>query len=134
MTAFDQDRQEERDARRDSGWPDDDDGRPDPSEFAETPDTYEGPMTFEGPSAPDYLHASKTLDCGHRVEAHEESGGFDEVAHVTESMVRDLLAFKIRVHSCDLTEEHLRRERDHVGWGPAEGPPSDQPGMGPVFD
>ncbi len=80
--------EEARDARADAGWPDDD-GRPDPSEYMDPPDV----MAF-----------SETLDCGHRVEASEESGGFDEVGHVTESMVRALLAFKIRVHNCELTD------------------------------
>lgn len=126
------DREEERAARADAGWPDDD-GRPDPSEYMDPPDT-DDPMTFDGPTAPDFLHISKTLDCGHRVEAHEESGGFDEVPRVTEAMVRGLLAFKVKTHDCDLTEEHMRRQRDVVGWGPAEGPPSDVPGMGPIQD
>ncbi len=65
-------------------------------------------MTFDGPSGPDFLHITKRLDCGHTVEASEDSGGFDEVAHVTESMVRALLAFKVRVHNCELTDNRLR--------------------------
>ena len=56
----------------------------------------------------DMMAFSETLDCGHRVEASEESGGFDEVAHVTESMVRRLLAFKVRVHNCELTDAATR--------------------------
>jgi hypothetical protein len=92
-----QDHQEERDARRDSGWPDDD-GRPDPSEYA-----------------PNYLAFSLRLGCGHTVEASEDSGGFDEVPRVTEKMVRDLLAFKIRVHNCELTENRIRVQQDAAG-------------------
>ena len=111
---FGYEREEERDARQDAGWPDGPD-RPDPSEYA-----------------PDRLHLSERLDCGHMVEASEDSGGMDEEPRVTEAMVRDLLAFKIKTHDCDRTEEHHRRQRDRVGWGPVEGPPSDVPGMGPV--
>ncbi len=113
-----QDHQEDRDARRDAGWPDDD-GRPDPSEYADrSGPVTDDPMTFDGPNAPDFLHISKTLDCGHRVEASEESGGFDEVGHVTESMVRDLLAFKVRVHNCELTESRVAAARRVADRGP----------------
>ena len=55
------------------------------------------------------LAFSKLLECGHRVEASEESGGFDEVAHVTESMVRALLKFRIDIHDCVATDARLAR-------------------------
>jgi hypothetical protein len=59
-------------------------------------------------AVPEYLGFSETLACGHTVEASEDSGGFDEEPRVTERMVRDLLAFKIRVHNCELTENRRR--------------------------
>jgi len=76
---------------------------------------------------------SKRLDCGHMVEASEDSGGMDELDRVTVADVERLLAFKIKTHDCERTEEHQRRQSDRVGWGPVEGPPSNIPGMGPVW-
>ncbi len=98
--------EEARDAARFYTGPDDP-GRPDPSEYMDPPA---------------FMAFSETLDCGHRVEASEESGGFDEVGHVTESMVRDALAFKIRLHDCAVTEDRLRRASDRHGSGPLDGP------------
>lgn len=60
--------------------------------------------TPEPDEPPDFLHFGKTLDCGHYVAASEESGGFDEVDHVTEAMVRDALAFRISIHDCEVIE------------------------------
>lgn len=60
---------------------------------------------YSGEAEPEYLGFSERLACGHTVEASEDSGGFDEVPRVTEKMVRDLLAFKVRVHNCELTEK-----------------------------
>ena len=70
-------------------------------------------------AVPEYLGFSERLDCGHTVEASEDSGGFDEYPRVTEKMVRNLLAFKIRVHNCELTENRIRVERAErwVWWG-----------------
>ena len=82
---FGYEREEEHDARRDAGWSDDPD-RPDPSEYE------------------DRLYLSKRLDCGHLIEASEDSGGMDEMSRVTEAMVWGLLAFKIATHDCDRYE------------------------------
>jgi hypothetical protein len=60
-------------------------------------------------AVPEYLAFSETLACGHTVEASEDSGGFDEVPRVTEKMVRDLLAFKVRVHNCELADARFLR-------------------------
>ncbi len=60
---------------------------------------------------PEVLWFSQRLSCGHTVAASEESGGFDEVPVVTEAMVLDLLAFKIRVHNCELTDNRLAASR-----------------------
>ena len=71
---------------------------------------------------PEVLWFSQRLSCGHTVAASEESGGFDEVPVVTEAMVRELLAFKIRVHDCERTEARLaeasRRAADRNLQGP----------------
>ncbi len=96
---FGYEREEERDARRDAGWPDDSD-RPDPSEYE------------------DRLYLSKRLDCGHLIEASEDSGGFDEVPRVTEAMVRDLLAFKVRVHNCEFTDARVAARNRVADGGP----------------
>ena len=82
---FAYEREEERDARRDAGWPDDPD-RPDPSEYQ------------------DSLFLEKQLDCGHRVSASEDSGGMDELLRVTAADVERLLDFKIVTHDCERFE------------------------------
>ena len=71
--------------------------------------THDSERDYSDEAVPEYLGFSELLACGHRVEASEDSGGFDEVPRVTEWMVRDLLAFKIRVHSCELTEARIAR-------------------------
>lgn len=76
---------------------------------------------YSDEAQPEYLGLSKTLDCGHRVEASEDSGGFDEVPRVTEAMVRDLLAFKIRVHNCEFTEARTRRQQQDAAGSPGIG-------------
>ena len=86
--------EEERDARQDAGWPDDPD-RPDPSEYAL-----------------DRLAFTKRLDCGHTVEASEDSGGMDELDRVTVGDVERLLDFKIKTHSCERFEKAIARR-----WG-----------------
>ena len=78
---FGYEREEERDARRDSIYPDDPD-RPDPSEYE------------------DRLYLSKRLDCGHLVEASEDSGGMDELDRVALADVQRLLDFKVASHNC----------------------------------
>ena len=84
---FGYEREEERDARRFYTGPDEPD-RPDPSEYA-----------------PDRLHFTERLECGHTVSASEDSGGMDELDRVTEEMVRNLLAFKVKTHDCRRTEK-----------------------------
>ena len=69
----------------------------------------EGANEHHQEAQPEYLAFSELLDCGHRVEASEDSGGFDEVPRVTEKMVRDLLAFKVKTHDCERTEARIRR-------------------------
>ncbi len=71
-----------------------------------------------GEAQPEYLEFSERLACGHRVEASEDSGGFDEYPTVTEKMVRNLLAFKVRVHNCELTDASVAARRRV-----ADGPP-----------
>ena len=94
---FAYEREEERDSERFYTGGDD---RPDPSEFE------------------DRLYLSKRLDCGHTVEASEDSGGFDEVPRVTEAMVRDLLAFKVRVHNCEFTDARVAARNRVADGGP----------------
>ena len=77
---FAYEREEERDAERFYTGSDD---RPDPSEYE------------------DRLYLSKRLDCGHTVEASEDSGGMDELDQVTMADVQRLLDFKIATHKCD---------------------------------
>jgi len=79
--------EEERDSRRFYTGSDEPD-RPDPSEYA-----------------PDRLAFTKRLDCGHTVEASEDSGGMDELDRVTEGMVRNLLASKVKTHDCGRTDQ-----------------------------
>ena len=50
---------------------------------------------------PGYLYASTRLPCGHVLSASEDSGGMDELPRVTQDAVDRLLAFKIRVHTCE---------------------------------
>ncbi len=83
---FAYEREEERDARRDSSWPDDPD-RPDPSEYRDSPHFL-----------------SRRLDCGHTVTADEDAGGMDELDRVTSADVRRLLEFKIKTHDCERYE------------------------------
>ena len=71
--------------------------------------THDSDRDYSDEAQPDCLHLTKRLDCGHMVSASEDSGGFDEVPRVTEAMVRALLAFKVRVHSCELTEARIAR-------------------------
>ncbi len=49
----------------------------------------------------DGLHLSYRLECGHRVEASEDSGGMDELPRVTFAIVERLLDFKINTHNCE---------------------------------
>ena len=56
--------------------------RPDPSEYE------------------DRLYLSKRLDCGHLVEASEDSGGMDELDRVALADVQRLLDFKVASHNC----------------------------------
>ncbi len=86
-------REEELDSRRHSMWPDDPD-RPDPSEYMDA-----------------FISFTRTLDCGHRVSAHEEDGGFDEIPRVTEADVLRLLDFKIATHDCARYEKRLQTAR-----------------------
>ena len=90
---FAYEREEEHDARRDAGWPDDPD-RPDPSEYE------------------DRLYLSKRLECGHSVSASEDSGGMDELDRVTVAGVERLLDFKVASHNCERVEaaERVRWE------------------------
>ena len=90
---FAYEREEERDARRDSTYPDDPD-RPDPSEYAEP------------------LYRTRLLDCGHLVAAGEDSGGMDELDRVTVGDVERLLDFKVGSHNCERFEaaERIRGE------------------------
>ncbi len=94
LLPFGYEREEERDARRDAGWPDDPD-RPDPSEYA-----------------PDCFHLTKRLDCGHMVSASEDSGGMDELPRVTIADVERLLDFKVATHDCGrfVAAERIRVE------------------------
>ncbi len=62
---------------------------------------------------PDFICFGRLLDCGHRVSASEESGGFDEAPVVTEAMVRKLLDFKVKTHDCERTEKRVTTAR---GW------------------
>ncbi len=79
--------------------------------------THDSERDYSDEATPEYLGFTETLDCGHRVAASEDSGGFDEVPRVTEKMVRDLLAFKVRVHNCELTDAS-----GSPGVGPDGGP------------
>ncbi len=79
---FAYEREEERDSERFYTGPDDPD-RPDPSEYE------------------DRLYLSERLDCGHLVEASEDSGGMDELDRVTLADVQRLLDFKIATHRCE---------------------------------
>ena len=81
---FAYEREEERDSER--FYTGSDDG-PDPSEYE------------------DRLYLSKRLDCGHRVEASEDSGGMDELDRVTLADVQRLLDFKIATHNCGRFEK-----------------------------
>ena len=67
---------------------------------------------------PDHLAFNERLACGHTVEASEDSGGFDELPEVTEVMVRALLAFKVRVHNCELTDSRVAAARRVADGGP----------------
>ncbi len=80
--------------------------------------THDSERDYSDEAIPEYLGFSELLDCGHRVEASEDSGGFDEVPRVTEAMVRDLLAFKIRVHNCELTDASVAARRRVADSGP----------------
>lgn len=80
---FAYEREEERDAERFYTGPDDPD-RPDPNEYEDSG-----------------LYLSKRLDCGHMVEASEDSGGMDELDRVTVADVQRLLDFKIATHKCE---------------------------------
>ncbi len=92
-------REEERDAER--FYTGSDDG-PDPSEYE------------------DRLYLSKRLDCGHRVEASEDSGGMDELDRVTVADVQRLLDFKISTHNCERVE--AQDAAGSPGIGPNGGP------------
>ncbi len=80
---FAYEREEERDSERFYTGSDD---RPDPSEYE------------------DRLYLSKRLECGHTVEASEDSGGMDELDRVTVADVERLLAFKVGSHNCERFE------------------------------
>ncbi len=88
---FAYEREEERDAERFYTGGDD---RPDPSEYE------------------DRLYWSNRLECGHLVEASEDSGGMDELDRVTLADVQRLLDFKIKAHNCERFEaaERIRAE------------------------
>lgn len=77
------------------------DDRPDPSEYQ------------------DSLHLTKRLDCGHIVEAGEDSGGMDELDRVTLADVERLLEFKIKTHDCGRYEKRKQAARLWaIGGGP----------------
>ncbi len=80
--------------------------------------THDSQRDYSEEAPPEYLGFSELLDCGHRVEASEDSGGFDEVPRVTEAMVRDLLAFKVRVHNCELTDARVAARNRVADGGP----------------
>ena len=81
--------EEARDAERFYTGPDDPD-RPDPSEYR------------------DSVHLTKWLDCGHIVEASEDSGGMDELDRVTVADVERLFDFKIATHDCGRYEDVVK--------------------------
>ena len=53
----------------------------------------------------DSLYRTKRLDCGHLVEASEDSGGMDELDRVTLADVERLLDFKVATHDCGRFEK-----------------------------
>ncbi len=91
LLPFAYEREEERDSERFYTGSDD---RPDPSEYE------------------DRLYLSKRLDCGHLVEASEDSGGMDELDRVTLADVERLRDFKVATHNCERFEaaERIRGE------------------------
>ena len=78
---------------------------------ARDPEATMSDRDYSEEATPEYLGFSETLDCGHRVEASEDSGGFDEYPRVTEKMVRNLLAYKVRVHNCARSWSPNREEK-----------------------
>jgi len=98
---FTYEREEERDSRRDSPFPEID--RPDPSEYEDPPLTAPDDLYQTDPS--EYqdsgLHILRQLECGHLVSASEDSGGMDELDRVTLADVQRLLDFKIKTHRCE---------------------------------